>query len=484
MASEIELNPEPGILIESLRDIGYSFNSALADIIDNSITAHARNIAVYALPDEGSFKVAIIDDGDGLNRLELLQAMRLGSTSPRDEREDGDLGRFGLGMKTASFSQCRRLTVVSRQEGETAAFTWDLDAVVRDNSWSVMERFDFDQIFALDQLPSSGTLVLWENVDRITGHDESDEVDYERLVNDAQDHLSLVFHRFLAGEKGVPKVGISVNGRLLEPIDPFNVDNDATQASPEEVVCPGVTLRSFTLPHASAYQDKREYERYGLTGGYLRNQGVYLYRAKRLIVFGTWFGLAKKTALTQLTRVKIDIGTDQDELWKIDVKKVSAQLPEIVRKRVKALIQTIGAPSRRVYRRRGARLTDPQAYPLWNRAKNGEKSIVYSINNDHPILKSFREGLDPSSQKQFDSLIAIIGSMLPMDTLFYDMSANAEPVSSATLEQEDFARNAQTFFAALKQYKNDQDVLDTMRTIEPYKSRWDETLSALRIEER
>ncbi|RGW11168.1 ATP-binding protein [Bifidobacterium pseudolongum] len=484
MTSDIELNPEPGILIESLRDIGYSFNSALADIIDNSITAHARKITIYALPEEGSFKVAILDDGVGLNRLDLLQAMRLGSSSPRNERETGDLGRFGLGMKTASFSQCRRLTVVSRQQGDTAAFTWDLDTVVKDNSWSITERFDFDHIFALDQLSSSGTLVLWENVDRITGHDGSDSVDYERLVSDAQEHLSLVFHRFLSGEKDTPKINVYVNGRHLEPIDPFNIANNATQASPEEVVCPGVTLRSFTLPHASAYEDKREYELYGLPGGYLRNQGVYLYRAKRLIVFGTWFGLAKKTALTQLTRVKIDIGTDQDESWKIDVKKVSAQLPEIVRKRVKSLIQTIGAPSRKVYRRRGARLTNPEAYPLWNRTKNGEKAVIYSINGDHPLLKNFREGLDTSSQEQFDSLLALIGSMLPIDTLFYDMSANAEPVSAAALNEEDFSRNTRDFFTTLKQFKEDQEILDIMRTIEPYQSRWDETLSVLGIEER
>ena len=124
MTDEIELAPEPGILVESLRDIGYSFNSALADIIDNSITACASRISVFALPVADSFKVAIIDDGNGLNRSDLLQAMRLGSADPREERAIGDLGRFGLGLKTASFSQCRRLTVVSRQHGEIAAFPW------------------------------------------------------------------------------------------------------------------------------------------------------------------------------------------------------------------------------------------------------------------------------------------------------------------------------------------------------------------------
>lgn len=483
MADEIELTPEPGILIESLRDIGYSFNSALADIIDNSITAHAQNISIFAMPVDDSFKVAIIDDGDGLGRSELLQAMRLGSTNPRDERTSGDLGRFGLGLKTASFSQCRRLTVVSRQAGKTTAFTWDLDTVVKDNSWSVLERTDCEHIFAINKLPATGTMVLWEKVDRLTGCNGPGKVDYERVVSESQDYLSLVFHRFLSGEKSIQRISISINGRRLDPIDPFNTANEATQVSPEEVVCPGVTLRSFTLPHISTYNDKRDYDHYGLPGGYLRNQGVYLYRAKRLIIFGTWFGLAKKIALTQLTRVKIDIGTNQDESWKIDVKKVSAQMPEIVRKRVKTLIQTIGAPSRKVYRRRGARLTSPTVYPVWNRIENGEKT-TYSINTEHPILKNFREDLDATGQEQFDSLIALIEAMLPTEALFYDMSNNAENVAAPVMEMEDFARNARMFFAALKQFKNDDEALEAMHVIEPYQTRWNETLAALGIEEQ
>lgn len=252
MTDEIELAPEPGILVESLRDIGYSFNSALADVIDNSITACASRISVFALPVADSFKVAIIDDGNGLNRSDLLQAMRLGSADPREERAIGDLGRFGLGLKTASFSQCRRLTVVSRQHGEIAAFTWDLDTVVKENSWSVLERTDFDSIFAIDELPSTGTMVLWEKVDRLTGRNGSGKVDYERVISESQDYLSLVFHRFLSGERNTQKISISINGRALDPIDPFNIANEATQASPEEVVCPGGHL---AVVHAPAYLD-------------------------------------------------------------------------------------------------------------------------------------------------------------------------------------------------------------------------------------
>ncbi|WEV71931.1 ATP-binding protein [Bifidobacterium sp. ESL0790] len=479
----IRLDPEPGILIESLRDIGYSFNSALADIIDNSITAQAKNISIVALPIRESFRVSIVDDGFGLSHDDLLRAMRLGSSNPRWKREESDLGRFGLGLKTASFSQCRKLTVASKQEGRIAAFTWDLDAVEDKNSWSIIERTDVQNIYGLDFLGSSGTLVLWENVDRLTGSNGSGKVDYERVISESQDYLSLVFHRFIAGEPGVDKVDICMNGLHLKALDPFNTKNKATQTSPEEVVCPGVKLRSFTLPHISTYEDKYEYERYGLPGGYLKNQGVYLYRAKRLIIFGTWFGLAKKTALTQLTRVKIDIDADQDEIWKIDVKKVSAQMPEIVRKRVRTLIRTIGAPSRKVYRQRGARLTSPNAYPVWNRIQN-DTGITYGINTAHPLVVAFRNSLDPSFQGQFDSLVAFIGAMLPTEALFYDLSNNAESVHTEIMQSEQFKDNVCSFFAVLKQFKDDDTAINVMKSIEPYKSHWEEALSALGIEEK
>nr|WP_231129386.1 ATP-binding protein [Bifidobacterium choloepi] len=478
--------PEPGILIESLRDIGYSFESALADIVDNSITAHANDIQIYAVPiedDDDPFKVAIIDNGEGLDRASLLQAMKLGSTNPREERTMEDLGRFGLGLKTASFSQCRKLTVVSRKDSVTSAFTWDLDVVVRENCWTVIERTDFGNIFAIDQLPEQGTLVLWEKVDRLTGQNGSGKVDYDRVVSDARGHLSLVFHRFLSGEPGLARIEMSLNGIALEPIDPFNTGNSATQASPEEVVCPGVTLRSFTLPHISAYDDKNEYDHFGLPGGYLRNQGVYLYRAKRLIIHGTWFGLTKKTALTQLTRVKIDIGNDRDEEWKIDVKKVSAQLPESVRKRLSNLIQTIGAPSRKVYRRRGTRLTDPNRYPVWTRAVNGDKT-VYGINADHPILQAFRSELDLAEQHQFDAIVSLISSMLPTEALFYDIANDADAVSTRTMEDAEFISNTRVFFATLKQFQTEDEALATLRSMEPYSSQWSRTLNALGIEEQ
>lgn len=478
----VQLEPEPSILIESLRDIGYSFNSALADIIDNSITAGADNITVYAIPSD-SFRVAIVDDGEGLSRDDLLQAMKLGSSDPREVRRANDLGRFGLGLKTASFSQCRRLTVVSRSKGTTSAFTWDLDAVVSDNSWTIFERRDCAGIPFIDHLSATGTLVLWENVDRLTGTKKFGTVDYERLIAEAQDYLALVFHRYLSGEPGLRHINIAVNGRPLIPIDPFNTKCPATQQSPLETVCPGVTMQAYTLPHRSNYASEQEYNNYGLPGGYLKNQGVYLYRAKRLIVHGTWFGIAKKTALTQLCRVRIDIDVNQDDAWKIDVKKVSAQLPETVRTRIKQLISRIGAPSKRVYRRRGVRLTSPTAHPAWTALKTGDKTL-YRINRDNPIIASFQGALDEDEKASFNTVLSLIESSFPTESLFYELSNNEEAVQFESMSDDDFVNAAKVFFAALSQGgKSDDDILSIMKANDLFSSQWNKTLEALEIEE-
>lgn len=478
---EIFLDPEPGILIESLRDIGYSFNSALADIIDNSVTAGATTVKVFALPGDGAH-IAIVDNGKGLSPDNLFQAMKLGSTDPRQKRALNDLGRFGLGLKTASFSQCRRLTVASKHDGVISAFTWDLDNVVASNSWKVIRHSDPLSIPYVAELDGSGTLVLWEKIDRVAGTEEDGDI-ASWVIPDAQDYLSLVFHRFISGEQGIQKIAIFFNGLELSPIDPFNLSSHATQQAPAEQVCPGVTMQAFTLPPKDSYATKQEFEKYGLQGGYLKNQGVYLYRAKRLILYGTWFGLAKKTALTQLSRVRIDITTEQDEAWKIDVKKVSAQLPVLVRKRLKSLITQMGAPSKRVYRKKAVRLTSSESYPVWSPALVDDRKI-YQIERTHPVISNFRESIPEEFRGDFDAVVSLVEAAFPTAALFYDISNDVDSVEFADMGDAELATNANTFFSSLKQAgMEEEDILGIMKCVEPFSSRWEKTLSALGITE-
>lgn len=483
--SKLQLDPIPSILIESMRDIGYSFESAIADIIDNSITAGAKHIQIE-VRSEGNPAVAIIDDGDGLSRDQLIAAMRMGSTDPREQRSLGDLGRFGLGMKTASFSQCRRLTVYSSQSGVANAFTWDLDYVVETNSWSVIEQTNFQEVNFYNIFPSTGTVVLWEKIDRLGQQSSSRKKvtsSFERLVSDAEEHIALVFHRFLAGEPSCPKVNITLNGRQIEPLDPFNKRHSATILGPEELLPGGVVMQAYTLPHRKKYSSQKEYEKYGLRGGYQRNQGIYLYRAKRLIIHGTWFNLAQKTAVTQLCRVRIDIENTNDEDWKIDIRKVSAQLPEEARATIRRLLNRLSSPSKGVYKRMGAKQTTSASYPTWEIIKDSGLTR-YAINRFHPTLLELQDLLNEDQARKLSHALNVIESGFPLDSLFVELTNNPETVATPVINDISYAEIVREFFAYLKgQGIEEQTIIDQMRSTPIFSNSWDKVLRILAINE-
>lgn len=415
------LNPEPSVLIESLRDIGYSVDTAIADIVDNSISAGAEKIAITMLSDKaGRLFVEIRDDGQGLTKDRLFEAMRLGSTNPRRARSVGDLGRFGLGLKTASFSQCRKLSVCSKGQGECSSFVWDLDHVVETNQWEVLEG----STGLLDGI-ESGTVVRWDNIDRIY---LSDKHPLGEVVDRVASHLSLVFHRFLSGATGIQRVMISMNGRDLEALDPFNSMHPRTIAAPVETMGDGVVIQSFTLPHKKDYEKEAEYDRYSL-GSYLKHQGVYLYRANRLIIYGSWFRVVPSTALTQLCRVRIDIDNNQDESWKIDVKKNHAELPPAVRSRLKELARQGGAVqgSKRKMKRHAAAVISEQAMPLWKKLKDPDThETVYRIDREHPLVSQVLKdgGLEARA------LLELVEATLPVEDVALEAASNPDSVAA------------------------------------------------------
>ncbi|MCU7863358.1 MAG: ATP-binding protein, partial [Candidatus Thiodiazotropha sp. (ex Lucinoma borealis)] len=310
---EIVSAPSAGALIESLRDIGYTFESALSDIVDNSVTAHASNIAITLDASIEDPWVAVRDNGIGMSRRELLIAMKPGSYNPLHARNHADLGRFGLGLKIASFSQCRRLTVITRQEGELSGARWDLDYVSQLDDWilQVLDWEEIEKLPAYELLAENGTVVLWENLDRLrdsTGRTAPKDHLYERLES-AEKHLALVFHRYLNGERPFRKVNLTINSRYVEPFDPFNSRHPATiRQREEEILFDGYSIKvqPFILPHHKK-TTHADWEKYGGDAGYLKNQGFYVYRAGRLIIHGTWFRLAKQSELTKLARVRIDM---------------------------------------------------------------------------------------------------------------------------------------------------------------------------------
>ena len=475
----VDIAPNPSPLIESLRDLGYSMGTALADLIDNSITAGARNVRIFSNPSADSPMIAILDDGAGMSDTVLFEAMRLGTRSPLEVRDQFDLGRFGLGLKTASFSQCRKLSVVSRADGVTSCAQWDLDHVARSKRWELLIPDDPSEIPWSDRLGAHGTLVVWEQF----GLEESAyaydyrHADLVRELDEARSHLELVFHRFLSGEPGRTKIVMELNNRQLEPFDPFNSAHPATQRGPVEFLKAGdqtVRIEPFTLPH-HARVSQTQWDHYGGAEGYVRNQGFYVYRERRLIIHGTWFGLARQTELTKLARVRVDIPNSLDQPWKIDVKKASAQLPPSVRDRLRRIIERLGVPSKRVYTSRGRRLATENRVPVWSRMQS-QNEISYRINTEHPAVASLLRKLVGAEQQDLLRVLEVSAAALPLDALFADFGDNANRMSNGDMSDDALRYAAISTFDHLTSLGRPMDeVLEMMMVAEPFRSNWERT---------
>ena len=475
----VEIPPNPSPLIESLRDLGYSLGTALADIIDNSITAGAQKIRIFSNPSADNPMIGILDDGTGMSEAVLVEAMRLGTRSPLEVRDQSDLGRFGLGLKTASFSQCRKLSVMSRVDGVTSCAQWDLDHVARSKKWEMRIPDDPSAIPWSETVGAHGTLVVWENMGLDEGEDadDSDPADLVRELDEARSHLELVFHRFLSSEPGHSKMDMEFNKLPLEPFDPFHSAHLATQRGPVEFLKVGnqtVRIEPFTLPH-HARVSQSQWDHYGCAEGYVRNQGFYVYRERRLIIHGTWFGLARQTELTKLARVRVDIPNSLDQPWKIDVKKASAQLPPSVRDRLRRIIERLGAPSKRVYASRGRRLAAENRVPVWSRVQS-QNQISYSINTDHPAVAGLLTKLEGEDRQDLLRVLEVSAAALPLDALFADFGDNANGMSNGDMSDDALRYAAISTFNHLTGLDRPMnEVLEMMMVAEPFRSNWERT---------
>lgn len=474
---EVDATPHAAALVEGHRDFGYTLETALADIIDNAITAGAQTVKLIADTVTDEPWIALADDGSGMTEAELVEAMRLGSKNPTDERAAEDLGRFGLGLKSASFSQCRCLTVLTRREGQTSCARWDLDRVAKRNDWS-LELIDMPELVTGHQLlGETGTVVIWEKLDRLSGGFAHDRVKRAEHMNSefsrAERHLRLVFHRFLEGSNS--QLRLSLNDRFLEPLDPLAVQYQSGQWDPpDEIPLPQgtVKVRCRTLPHHKMIS-KEAWEEIGGPEGHLKSQGLYVYREKRLIIAGGWLGLARQTELTKLCRIAVDIPNTMDAEWKIDVKKASAQLPPMVRERLKKVVERFVGTSKRTYRSRGQKLVDETRFPIWNRVQQGGQ-IVFRPNLDHPVFRAYAERLPEGLRDGFERCIRIVGSGLPIETLHAELVGNAEVVTADETSAHDLEELIYSLAGALMENGvSSEAVLAALHSNPFLRARWE-----------
>ncbi len=438
-ARYIDAAPYASALIEGHRDFGYSLKTALADIIDNSISASADRVRLVVDTISNSPSVIIADNGCGMSKAELLEAMRLGSKNPTFDRLPSELGRFGLGLKSASFSQCRSLTVITRQDGITSCARWDLDLVAETNAWTLELIEDYEGELGYDLLDEIGTVVIWKKLDRLVGEIDTPGKKTEYMNAEfslAERHLRLTFHRFLEAPKS--QFQISINNRQLTPLDPMASFHPSTQKDPDDNICLSnghVRIRSYTIPHYKK-MSQHEWDELGGPEGHLKSQGLYIYRENRLIIAGSWLGLAKQTELTKLSRIAIDIPNTMDAQWKIDVKKSSAQLPQPVRERLKRIIERFVGSSKRTYRSRGQRLVEGTMHPIWNRVQV-ESRIHFKPNSEHPVFQSYSNCLPHELKEGFERCIRLLGAGLPIDALHAELVGNAESIVAMQTSESD-----------------------------------------------
>ncbi len=328
----INCPPDPERIVEGLRDTGYNFNTAIADIIDNSIAAKASKVNILINMDPaGVITVYIADNGAGMDKNGLINAMTYGSKVRPDL---GSLGKFGLGLKTASTAFCRALSVLSRgTDGVVRKAQWDLDYVAKVHEWK-LKLLDpcRDEIDMLEETAEAGTgtLVVWEKVDRLLksySNFGNAKNALKRVINDLQFHVGMVYQRFLDhDDKRAANVDITINGVKVEAWDPFVVSEPLTEKLAEDEIdvdmpdntSPSFTLRAFMIPNKDSFSTPQA-AKLARVGNDM--QGFYVYRENRLIHYGDWLGLFTKEPHGALLRVEFSFDHMLDEAFNVDIKK-------------------------------------------------------------------------------------------------------------------------------------------------------------------
>jgi hypothetical protein len=476
--------PKASTLMGSLRSMGYSFESAVADVVDNSISAHAQNVRIlFPTNPMDELALGILDDGDGMTSDVLFEAMRYGCLSAEKERTEDDLGRFGMGMKSASLSQCRRLTVVSYEGKKLNGFTWDYNHIIETQDWMIQELNPVE-IGTLPYIQTlrdqeSGTIVIWQDFD-VLSNSSGGQV-YSTLVDlrsSLESTLALIYHRYLSGV-GTFRLHIYINELDIKPLDPFleqhpkttikkEIELDILDSSGVERM---IRIRPFILPFVTELKEKDKQ----LIGGIenLRaKQGFYVYRNKRLIIWGTWFGMKQRAELTKNTRIRVDIPNSLDDIWSIDIKKQQATIPKQILHRLKKAVEEALEFSVRqqTYRGRTEKANENIDY-IWDRKRGRNNTFFYQINRESKLFQFVREKMSEEDYGYLEMLLTEIENNLPIQTLYVDKSNESISIPEETNDRlDDVYQKALTIASAMMKTRSDgwEAIIDDLMNSEPW----------------
>lgn len=431
--------PYAGSMLESLRGLGYSLPTALADLVDNSISANSNEVAIQLEWAGTESWVRIIDDGEGMDDGALEAGMRLGARDPRAERAVSDLGRFGLGLKTASFSQARRLTVASRKKGgPVVCLRWDLDFIGLESGaeWPIFEgpAPGSDQLLAPLEQMEHGTLVLWEKLDRIVT-DGFGATDMIEIADRIEAHLAMTYHRLLEGSQ--PTLRLLLNGSRVKPWDPYLMGHPgkALESSEYRILhTTGVTVQCHVLPHRDMLKPTEQEAAAG-PGGWTQQEGFYVYRNKRLLLAGGWLGLGDggkpwlRDEAHRLARIRLDIPNTVDADWKINVLKSKASPPVRLRSQLSRLASETRDTAKRVFAHRGhiTQVSGARSNAVaetWQ-VRRSAQGTSYRIARDHDLVASIlnRAGV---LKPDILALLRLIEETVPVQRIWLDTAEDKE----------------------------------------------------------
>lgn len=474
--------PQADMLMGSMRSMGYSFESAVADVIDNSISANATNIQVlFPCSPLEELALGILDDGTGMSENVLFEAMRYGSTSSEAIRSENDLGRFGLGLKSASLSQCRVLTVVSFWEGTATAFTWDYNYIKSKKQWYVLHlnKEEFSKLPYIKMLlnQGKGTLVLWRDFDILSKSTDGQVYDALNTLKDSvANYLSWIFHRFIG--RSQKKVNFYVNNQKLKALDPFLENHQKTTSKKEISIAVSDTngheqlikAKPFILPYLSDMTDKDK----KLMGGVEEmrtKQGFYVYRNERLIIWGNWFGMSRRNELTKNARIRVDIPNALDDIWSIDIKKQVAKIPKRIQNQLtKMVVDAMGiSVNKQTHRGRKEKVDENIDY-IWDRIEGRDKNFYYKVNRESELYKFVLSKISEEDIEYVSMLVNEIERNIPMQQIYIDKSNDNITQEEDDHRQDEVYQTAVTMIDSAKKISPlplDQ-LIDNLMKSEPF----------------
>ena len=441
MGTHVTAMPNPSSEIMTLKSFGYDLNTAIGDIVDNSIAANSSNVKIYFYVDGENPTCAIVDDGCGMSKTDLIKNMSIGCKNPSDQRKEEDLGRFGSGLKTASFSQADRLIVLSKSEGHRlSGCVWDLNKIIECDEW-LLEILDESEILEIKEAnflekTDSGTVVIWENLRGFP----NEGVEYtQHIVANKCEALAAyagkTFHRFLSGKR---RLTLELNGHEIEPIDPFVTNLVGYQEGPEETFRTqygknkSVIVKCHLLPLLTSWPENI-LKTHGGGKKISEQQGLYIYRNKRLISGGGWHGILSKSELYNLSRVQIDFPSELDFMWNTDVKKSKIEIPSKIKEKLKSILRSPTKRSKKRHQHKG-KISSNSVY--WNVIEK-DKKVSYQINLESEEILETLKKLEKNTQREILRFLVGVQKNIPFYHIYQNLSGEPNSIEEKIDERQE-----------------------------------------------